>query len=362
MQALFQIVENFVHGVKNQISPYISGLLLLEGRKNCSSMARGLGVPIRRFYNSFKNAIEKVAAIRASLVSLANNIRADDGYKVLVIDGTSLVKLFAKKIDHLSVDYDGVIRRVARCLSIIVVGIVADGNIIPIDFSFWHNKKKTSESGKRKIKNKKAIDPNYKTKITLAMDLIRALKDLVVFDYAALDGAFASEGMISFMEKELLKYTMRMPRSRKVMINGMEAKICDQPSLRLVRNERCKSASGFYKGIVCTFTVHKRKKRGGGWETIYLVSNMNLSAKEHVIAYDRRWTVDKSFRSMKQYVGLKDCQMLKGIRQTLHIFNAFMAYSLATIEKIASRKKSVEEVLKEWRRSKKIQNFSQNDD
>jgi hypothetical protein len=54
--------------------------------------------------------------------------------------------------------------------------------------------------------------------------------------------------------------------------------------------------------------------------------------------------------------------MLKGDRQRLHIFNAFLAYSLATAEKIAKGKKSVEEVLKEWRRSKKIQKISESVD
>jgi hypothetical protein len=362
MQVLFQNVLNFIADVKHSNSPYLCGLLLHEGRKSCASMARGLNVPVKQIYNSFKGAAEKIASIQLSLTSLASKIRTDDEYRVFVIDGTSLVKSFAKNIDHLSVDYDGVIRRVARGLSIMVAGVVTGGNIIPVDFSFWHNKKKSKKSGKKKRKATKVVDRNYKTKITLAIELIIAWKDIIAFSYIALDGAFASEKMIDFMEKEFLKYSMRMPRSRKVMINGIETKISDHPALRLIRNERCRAAKGFYKGLACTFIVHKRKKRGGGLETIYIVSNMELSAKDHVAAYNRRWTIDKSFRTMKQYLGLKDCQMLKGIRQSLHIFNAFLAYSIATMEKIASRKKSVEDVLKELRRSKKIQNFSENSD
>ena len=361
MQILFQNVINSFVEVKHNLT-YLSGLLLHEGRKTCSSMARGISVPVKQFYNSFNDALGKIAFIRLKLASIANKMESTDGYRVMVIDGTSLVKAFAKKIDHLSVDYDGVLHRVAQGLSIMVAGLVASGNMIPLDFSFWRNKKKAKKSGKKKHASKKIADPSYKSKIDLAIALILAWKDLVMFHYVALDGAFASQKMIAFLEQEALKYSMRIPRSRKVTINGLEAKLSDHPALKLIRNERCKSAKGFYKGNACTFTVHKRKKRGGGWETIFIISNMDLSAKEHVEAYNRRWTIDKSFRTMKQYLGLKDCQMLKGIQQTLHIFNVFLAYALATIEKIFNGKKSVEEVLKEWRKSKKIQNiFGSND-
>ena len=156
--------------------------------------------------------------------------------------------------------------------------------------------------------------------------------------------------MIGFLEQEKLKYSMRIARNRKVIINDIEAKLSNHPALKLVRNERSKTAPGFYKGYACFLTVHKRKKRRGGWETVYIISNMKLSSKEHVEAYNRRWVIDKSFRSMKQKFGLKDCQMVSGIQQTLHILRVFLAYSFATIAKIAKQKNSVEEVLNHFRR------------
>lgn len=362
MQALFQIVENCLNEVKSQISPYFCGLLFHDGRKNCSSMSRGLGVPAKRIRKSFKNAQPQTASIREKLQSLTDKVPAVDGVRVLAIDGTMLMKAFAQKIDHLAFDYDGIIRRATRGLSIMVISLISGGSSIPLDFSFWENKTNKTRSSKKKNKRKEKLNSKYKTKIEMAIRLISAWKNLIVFSYIAMDGAFLSNEMISFLRSNALLYTMRAARNRKVIINGLELKLCDQPSLRLIKNDRSKTAKGFYKGHACFFTAHKRKKRNGKWETFYIISNMNLSAKEHVAAYLRRWPIDKSFRTMKQYLGLRDCQMCAGIKQTFHIFNVFMAYAIATVEKIANGKKSVEEILKVWRLAKKTQNIFGNND
>jgi hypothetical protein len=362
MHALFQIVENCVREVKNQVTPYFYGLLFHDGRKNCSSMGRSLNVPAKRIRKSFNNAQSKTEAIRKNLHSLSSKISLEGEIPVLAIDGTMLMKAFAQKIDHLALDYDGVIRRAARGLSLMVISLICGGNTIPLDFSFWENKTDKIKSKKRKSKKKNIRNSKYKTKIEMAIELITAWKDLVVFSYIAMDGAFLSEEMISFLGNNKLLYTMRAARNRKVIINGLQLKLSDQPSLKLIKNERSKSARGFYKGHACVFTAHKRKKRNGKWETFYIISNMELSAKDHVIAYLRRWPIDKSFRTMKQYLGLRDCQMQSGIKQTLHIFNVFMAYAVATTEKIFNGKKSVEEILNKWRAAKKSQNIFENND
>lgn len=360
MPALFQNVMNIVREVKTKISPYLVGLLLHDNRKTCTSMARQLSVPVKRMYNSFENAKEKIATIKLDLQTIANKVPSLDEMRVLGIDGTMISKAFAEKMQKVAYDYDGVLRRATQGLSIIVAALLIGGSVFPLDFSFWQNQtKKNKKKGKQKRAKK---DPNHKTKITLAIELIIALKDIILFHYLAMDGAFASEQMIGFIETEHLKYTMRIARNRKVEIDGILAKLCEHKALKLVRNERCKTVQGFYKGYACFLTAHKRKKKNGKWETLYIISNMNLSAKEQVIAYNRRWPIDKSFRSEKQYLGLTDCQMCSEVKQTFHIFNVFLAYSLATLEKIARGKNAVEDILNDWRFSKKNQNFTDNND
>lgn len=358
MPVLFQNVRNIFSEVKSQFSPYLQGLLFHKNRKTCSSMARNLCVPLKQLYNSFKEAKSKAAAIRSNLQMIANSVESAGEMRVLAIDGTMIRKAVATKIHNLAFDYDGVLRRATQGLSIIVGSLLIGGNVFPLDFLFWKNSKK-------KNKKKKSKDPNYKTKIMLAIEFILSVKDIILFDYLAMDGAFASEKMISFLELKKLKYSMRIPRSRRVLIDGVLMKLSEHKALRLVKNERCKTAAGSYKGHPCFFTVEKRKNKKGKWDLRYIVSNMDLSAKGHVKAYARRWPIDKSFRSMKQYLGLTDCQMCSEIKQVFHIFNVFLAYSIATLKKIASGKNTVEDILNEWRKqefSKKSQILVNNND
>jgi hypothetical protein len=286
---------------------------------------------------------------------MANKACTNDGKRVFAIDGTCLVKDFARNIEMLAVDYDGVLKNSMCGLSIMVCSLLVGRNAFPIDFRFWRNA--VDKIGWDEKRNK-----NYKTKIELAIGLIKAYKDIIIFDYVAMDGAFCSEKMINFVNDEKLNYTMRIARDRVVMINGKLLQLRYQPALKLIRNERCKSANGFYKCCACTFTVHKQKQKNGKWKVMFIISNMKLSAKDHVVAYSKRWGIEKCFRTMKQSLGLKDCQMLSSTKQRHHIFNVFLAYSMATIEKIANKKKSVEEILKIWRNSKIVQNFYQNND
>ena len=273
MHVLFQNVINTFAEVKNQISPYIHGLLLYDGRKNCAAMARKMNVSEKRLRKQLDNADVKIRSIRTNLKTMANEVAFVNSLRVFAIDGTSIVKAFAEKIQNLSIDYDGVIRRPARCLSLMVGALIVDGNVIPIDCRFWKNATKKIGAGKgktKKNKKKKKPNKNYKTKIMLAIELIQVWKDLIKFNYLAMDGAFSSEEMIKFIESQKLKYSMRIPRSRRAVIDGNELALRDQPSLKLVRNQRCKSAKGTYKGYACTFTAHKRKKKNGTWETFFI--------------------------------------------------------------------------------------------
>jgi hypothetical protein len=350
MLSLFQNVINKFADVKSQITEYVQSLIFLEGRKNCAAMARKTKASKKRLYKSFQKPKHKARAIRNNLVKTANETRLNREKRVLVIDITCIGKMFARKIEELAVDYDGVLKDSTPGLFLSVCALVTGGNTLPIDFMFWKNV--IDKIGWAAKRNK-----NFKSKIDQAIELITAYKDLVFFDYVAMDGAYCSEKMLDFLYGEKLDYTMRIPRDRVVTINNKTLKIKNQPALKLIRNERSKSAKGYHKGYACTLTVNKRKLKSGRWEVVFIISNMNLSAKEHVIAYARRWGIEKMFRSMKQYLGLKDCQMVSSLKQRLHIFNVFLAYSIATVEKIANKKKSVEEMLKFWRNSKLVQKF-----
>jgi len=162
----------------------------------------------------------------------------------------------------------------------------------------------------------------------------------------SLDGAYATPRMFAFFqEKKEIKFVMRIARNRKVKLpDGTRIQL--QQYLRLNRNERTKMIKAELYGATYFFTACKRKKKdGNSWETVYIVSNMDLPAKEQAAAYELRWPVEKMNRTTKQKFGTTECQAIQVSKQRAHIMAAFLAYSILGSLKIDYKSQSVDELV-----------------
>jgi len=78
-----------------------------------------------------------------------------------------------------------------------------------------------------------------------------------------------------------------------------------------------------------------------------LVSNLeNLTPKQHILAYEHRWPIEKFFRTSKQHLGIHHCQSASSQKQRAHIFATFLAFAELEMQKIDKKKKSPEQTLK----------------
>lgn len=59
---------------------------------------------------------------------------------------------------------------------------------------------------------------------------------------------------------------------------------------------------------------------------IFLVSNTKMNAHDYVIAYKKRWGIEKVFRTCKQKLGIGDCQSTKTKQQIAHIYTVFYTF------------------------------------
>ena len=166
-----------------------------------------------------------------------------------------------------------------------------------------------------------------------------------------MDGAFASEAMLQFCKRNLINFCMTIAKNRVIAAkDGTKAQLQHHPKLKLKRNERYKTIKGVYKDIKCYFTAHKRYSNSGkSYNIVYIVSSLNIPAKEQAKAYNIRWNIEKIFRTTKQSLGLNDCQCIEIEKQRTHIFSVFFAYAKLEEQKLFKRKKSVEQVLKDFR-------------
>ena len=330
---IVQRVLNCLKNINPLIKAYVISLMLSSSRKNCAAMARSVNVSEKKLYHFLNESAINSQEIAKQLLALAHETRQEGTLRALVVDPTAIIKNYAQKIEKLCYDRAGCTKKVEKVL-VPVYASVTDKNVsIPLDLEFWLQEKIT---GKKK----------YKSKVKITQELIIALKKSGLdFDYTALDGAFSTPNMFAFFKAEKEKFTMRIAKNRVVKFNGVSAQLKNHPALKLWRNEREKTISAQLGEDTYFFTAHKRKARNGGWETVYIVSNMNLSAKEQVAAYNLRWPIEKMIRTTKQKFGATQCQTVSASKQRAHILAGFFAYAILNVAEKDKQNNSVDVIV-----------------
>jgi hypothetical protein len=335
-----QNVLKYFQNINPTIKIYVLSLILSRGRKNCSAMAGSIGVSPKKLYAFLNEAKKNAGIMEQALLNIARETHIKGVARALIVDPSTIVKQYSQKIESVCYDRSGCTKHVERCLVPAYV-IIADKNItIPLSLDFWVQEKVIGTS-------------KYRSKIEIAKQLILyAIKQGIEFDYVSLDGAFAVEEMLSFLRDNNLKFIIRIPKTRRIDTeDGTSAQLQKHPALRLRRNERAKSCQAKIRGNTYFFTAEKRKNRHDDWEVVFLISNMDLTAKQQIEAYNLRWPIEKMIRTNKQKFGTTQCQVIKKEKQRAHILAGFLAYALLSFMKNDKKKQSVDEVVNILRKS-----------
>jgi len=264
------MIQPFLSELKQSFSKisrtYIISLIITRNTKNCSEMSRQTGITSKTYYSYLRSDQEEIESIITFLKTSAQELCANSKPKDVhfTIDDTSIPKPFASKIEGLCYGWNGVLKRVAKGLSIIVTS-VSNGKItIPIDFKYWVQKKYTH---------------NYKKKSDLAKELIKkAINNFnyqkVVIDSALLDGLYGSADMLKFFDDHSCQCFIRIACNRKVeTADGEKAQLRHHSKLKLKKNQRYAVIEASYKGRNYYFYAFKRKKKKiNEYEKIFIVT------------------------------------------------------------------------------------------
>jgi len=345
-QSVVKNISGVISRVSKKISIHVALMIMSTECKNYAAIARSTRVNYRTAYVKKEN-IEDLIEESVKFLHLAIKNRAIQAKKCfLVLDFTLLYKQFSQHIPFVTYDYDGVTKRTMRGFSA-AIAYWSDGEVtIPFDFSLWLRKK---DAGELYIKKNDVV----KRLILLAK------KYGIPFDEVRLDGAFATEDMIKFLVQEDIHFTMRIPKNRVVASSGEEHQLMNHPKLKMIRNEKFKTIIASYKGFSLCFTAHKRNGNNGIKEIVFIVSDLQRSAKDHVKAYEKRWPGEKFNRTSKQSLGISHCQSINFDKQRFHLFAVMVSYTVLQLMQIDQKKKSVEEILHPIRRQKKIDRLFQ---
>jgi hypothetical protein len=345
MHFLFQSVKiggrRIKKHVRDSVLQYLKCVLITKGRKNCVSMAKEMQISHDSLYKFFSFSTTCQVLARKSVLFLAKSLSKRSKKSYLIIDDTNIPKIFARVIKMISIAYNSTIKRPVKSLNIVVLAWSNGIITIPIGFEWWHSKTVNEET--------------YVKKSSLAKKLITEVRGKIEPDYILLDGFYASAHMMDFLEKNSIHYEMRIARNRKVKTScGACDQLQNHKALKLKRNQKHKTVYAYYKGKSRYFSAHKRKKLDGTYKTVYTVSNLELSPRQHCKVYEGRWEIEKMFRTLKQSLGLGDCQARTTQKQGAHFWIAFLAYAFLEVIKFEENFQSPETVCGLIRDSKNV--------
>ena len=310
---------------------YVDALLHCSGKKVCTNLADTMNTSHDSIYHSFYDPIKQAKATIDTLKTIAvGNLNNDDTY--LIFDDTQITKWHAKKIEGVETSFDGSIGVPAPGITFVTALLTDTVTDIPINAAPFFSKE--------------LVQDHYKTKSEIAIDITCDVVKSFNIKRILGDAHYATKQTLFFLNSQQLPHLMKMPRNRVVTIDGMHGQL--QKVFRLKKNSHMQSIKGTFHGIDCYFYVIKIKDG----TTIYLISNDQIDLKKVLELYRIRWHIELFHRIAKQYLGLKDCQMIAIEKQHLHAIFVMHAYAIASIRKTFMNVSCVEKVIKHYRNVK----------
>jgi len=223
----------------------------------------------------------------------------------LIIDDTVIDKKYSKVIDCAGFAYSSSEDRSIMGIHIVVM-YWSDGSIkIPVGFRLWIPKEKARI---------------YKTKVDLAIELLTHNDAFCkTCSYVAFDSWYCSNRVLRTLALMNLPCISQLKKNRKIVFNGRKTDVSS-----FCRRFGQVELPGF--GSVLLF------RDTSGRSVRYLIStDVNITAGEVKKRYSSRWSIEESFRFMKQNLGLEGCQCRRNTAVTNHISLIFLAHFVVEI-------------------------------
>ena len=307
-------VDYFSAKMKQRLFFYTFGLILNQTKKTCTKLAKEIKKSHDFLYEylcSNKITSRFTNKLLKELINYHNKIKS--GW--LVVDDTFISKVFSKLLLGTWNIFNSAMGRPERGLCIVVLAWSNGLITIPVKFQWYYPKVITGE--------------HYKKKSMIALEMILSIKDKINYDFLLADGHFSTIEHLQLLKKHNIKFLMKIARNRNVETKTSgKMQLQKQPSLKLLRNSRTSKVFASIGESPFYFSCNKRKNKKNEYSTVYLVSNMNIKAKDYLKLYEGRWCIEVMFRTMKQYLGLQDCQSRSVEKQEKHFEAVFIAYAI----------------------------------
>lgn len=252
----------------------------------------------------------------------------------IMIDDTLIRKIYSKCMNGSGWFYDTKIGRSIRAYKLSVVGITDGKYAFPLFCAFLFDKKLATEPIESAVDITKRLILN-------AVSLFPE-KELVF----VADGAFATVNLLTWLKEQKIDAEMRMHSNRKVKYQGKMIRINTIKQLELKGRQKARTVLVEWHGLLLYITAQLRENKHGEESVVFQAANYYAKPKQHVLAYEKRWQIEKLFRTAKQHLGLQECFSTKIDVQMNHVASVLTAYSLLQIEMKRLRLRTPELALK----------------
>ena len=219
---------------------YSKSLLFTKEEKTCMNMSSQTCVSHDFLQRDLSKAAMNLVNKKMTLRKMA--MHTYRGKKVnLLLDAFSIIKRYSMLIEGVEQIRDEGTKSISRGLRFIDAILEVSGIKIPVDAMQYVDK----ELGK----------DAWKSKSTIAIEIIEQLKDKFNMGIVFADAHFATKEFIGYLNSQQMNYLMRFPSNRKVLIGGNEKRIDE--ALKLKGNAKSKRIKGSFNGVLCYFYVVK---------------------------------------------------------------------------------------------------------
>jgi hypothetical protein len=313
-------------------STYTLGLIACEGKKNIDTINRCFlnakdQSSLNRFLTQSPWNLQKLEEKRLSMSRCLPVEEGSTGY--LLVDDT-INRKTGKHMEEAGYHFDSAQGKAVWGHDIVTTHYVNGETEYPVRLSLYV-KKKTCQKEQRV----------FKTKIQLANEQIEAFMppagtNVVV----AFDSWFFCRQIVEAVAAKGWDWVTQAESNRLVCLNGEETNVTALASGLLEKQFKTVKVKG-EEFSLCGFEVWMSKvgsvkmvvakeKEEDGFH-FYVSNRLDWSAKQVLLAYKVRQSIDVFYRDAKQNLGLEAYQMRRGRGAIIHWHLAFNAYTLLAL-------------------------------
>lgn len=323
----------------------------VSNESNLSTYAQLLIQTVRKKTGSELAITNLLSPDKISRMLNSNVIRAKEKVKLhiqeifkdkkvtIIWDDTIASKTYAKRHGDINRVWNTASSRVVSGFQIITC-IISDGlRNIPIDCEFFFSRKRFGK--------------NQRTKSEIAYDIFMYWKDVINIERVLADAHYSTKWLLENLSAQGVSFCMKIPANRIVKTEQNTGQL--KKTLRIVKNNRTNSMSGFHAGLPCFFYVVKYRDT-----RLYYISSDPIAKDKIASVYKLRWKIEEFHRTVKQSLGFNDCQSRSAAKQHRHMFYVIEAYVYTELLRIKLEFKNIEQAIHLIRRQNQQYCFSDN--